>query len=217
MPILKDLKAPNGAQCSLHQVLHMETNLSQTPGAMLVRVASYVSEAEALAELPAHHWPPQAVPFTALDATDLVGSVEQVLIAARESPFIGGSRVGPVTDLEQAKARRWGEIKQLREAHEFGPLMWDGSTFDADAPAQLRIMGAVQMAAAAAGAGQPFAIDWTLADNSIRTLTGEDMQALGEALAQRISAVHETARQLREQIEAAASVQAVQSVDWPQS
>lgn len=216
MPILKELQAPNGAQCTLHQVLHMETNLSQTPGAMLVRVASYVGEAQALAELPAYHWPPQQVPFTSLDAADLVGSIEQVLIASSESPFLGGSSVGPVTDLEKAKARRWGEIKQLREAHEFGPLTWEGSTFDADAPAQLRIMGAVQMAAAAAVADQSFAIDWTLADNSIRTLTGEDMQALGEALAQRISAVHETARQLREQIEAATSVQSVQAVDWPQ-
>lgn len=215
MPILTDITAPNGAKCRVHQVIHMETNLAQTPTGILVRVASYAEEANALAETPVFHWSPVLVPFTVLDVADMLGSAERALTAMADSPFAGGSQIGPVTDLVKAKARRWSEVKQLRSAREFGPLVWDGSTFDADAAAQLRIMGAVQLAAQAAAAGQPFAMDWTLADNTIRTLSAADLRALGEALGQQVAAAHEIARILREEIEAAETVEAVQAVDWP--
>ncbi|SEL11782.1 protein of unknown function [Roseateles sp. YR242] len=215
MPILKNLNAPNGAQCTLHQVLHVESNITQAPEVLLVRLASYVTEDNLSAEQPAYHWSPLLVPFLGLNPTDFFGSIEQVLLAASDSPFVGGSQIAAVGDLQKARDRRWAQIKQLREAHEFGPLTWDGSVFDADERAQLRIMGAVQLAAQAVAAGQPFSMDWTLADNSIRTLSAADLMALGEALGQQVASAHETARLLREAIDAAATVAEVQSIDWP--
>ncbi len=215
MPILKELTVPNGSQCSVHQVLHLETNLTQTPGGLLARVASYATEQQLLADIPAYHHAPVLVPFTSLDGTDMIGSIEAVLVAATDSPFVGGSKIAPVTELATAKARRWAEIKQLREGHEFGPLEWDGVTFDADERAQLRIMGAVQLATQAVAAGQDFGMDWTLADNTIRRLSAADLVSLGDALGRQVAAAHETARLLRERIEAAQTVEEVSAVGWP--
>ncbi|WAC72066.1 DUF4376 domain-containing protein [Roseateles sp. SL47] len=216
MPILKILKAKTGALCSIHQVLHMETNLSQLPTSFLVRVASYAGEEEALAEQPAAHWPPLEIPFHLLNFNDVIGSVEQILIAAADSPFIGGSRIAPVTDLAKAKARRWGEIKQLREAIEFGPLLWDGSTFQADVASQDRIKDAARRAERAIAAGVSLSETWTLADNSFRLMSAADLIALDAARSLQVSGAHEIARQLREQIDASPTPEAVRAVDWPQ-
>ncbi len=117
--------------------------------------------------------------------------------------------------VEQARSRRWAVIKAQRDAVEFGGFTWDGSAFDSDAQSQPRIMGAVQMATLAAAAGQSFGLAWTLADNSVRTLDGADMIAVGLALGAHVGTAHAIARTLREQIEAAATVEDVAAIDWP--
>lgn len=119
-----------------------------------------------------------------------------------------------VCDVEGAKLSRWANIKQQREAAENGGFVWDGSRFDSTPISQSRTQGAVQMAQIAASTGQPFSIDWTLADNTVRTLTGPQMIAVGLALGAHINEQHVRARQLREQIEAATTPEQVQAVRW---
>jgi hypothetical protein len=70
------------------------------------------------------------------------------------------------------------------------------------------------MAMLAQAGGQPFSIDWTLADNTVRTLSGADMIAVGQALGQHVAACHIKARALREQINAATTVAEVEAVVW---
>jgi hypothetical protein len=116
--------------------------------------------------------------------------------------------------LQDHQSAKWLSIKQARDTAEFGGFTWAGSTFDSSPQAVQRISGAVQMAMLAQAAGQAFGIDWTLADNTVRTLSGADMIAVGLALGQHVAACHVKARALRAQIEAAATVAQVEAVGW---
>lgn len=125
-----------------------------------------------------------------------------------------GNWIDPRTlaDHQQAK---WAEIKAARSAAEFGGFTWDGSVFDSDPTSQSRIQGASQLATLAIMNSQPFSIDWTLADNTVRTLSAADMLAAGMAMGEHINAQHAHARLLRAAIEAAVSVAEVAVIVWP--
>lgn len=115
--------------------------------------------------------------------------------------------------LEDLKVQQWLTIKAARDEAEFGGFAWDGSVFDSDPQSQSRIQGGVQLATMAAE--QPFSIDWTLADNTVRTLSAPDMIAVGVALGAHVQGVHATARALRAQIEAATTAAEVEAISWP--
>lgn len=117
--------------------------------------------------------------------------------------------------LDQARMDRWQVIKAQRTAREFGGFTWDGSTFDSDTESQSRIQGAAQLATLAKLAGQPFEVDWTLADNSVRTLSGDDMLAVGQAMGRHVMAVHGAGRALRARIESAETLEEVEAATWP--
>lgn len=116
--------------------------------------------------------------------------------------------------LEGAKQAKWDEIKAARAAQETGGFTWDTSTFDSDHVSQGRIQGAVQLALLAADAGQPFAIDWTLADNTVRTLDAAGVIAVGLALGAHVQAAFAHGRDLYAAIEAAADTAAVAAISW---
>lgn len=117
--------------------------------------------------------------------------------------------------LDQAKLRRWSEIKSIRTSVEFGTFTCNGNVFDGDQTAQPRIIGAVQLANMAIATSQPFSVDWTLHDNSVVTLSATDMVAVGQALATNVVYAHTVGRSLRAAIEAAVTVAEVQAVQWP--
>ena len=113
-------------------------------------------------------------------------------------------------NLDDLKADQWAKIKAARGDAEFGGFTWDGSPFDSDAISQQRIIGASQLAGITPG----FLIDWTLADNTVRTLNATDMQAVGFALGQHVNAQHVKARGLRQQIDDATTPAEVEAVVW---
>jgi hypothetical protein len=112
--------------------------------------------------------------------------------------------------LADHKAAQWELIKQARSAAEYAGFAWDRSVFDSDALSQNRITGAVTLAQLSPG----FTIDWTLKDNSVRTLNQADMIAVGVALGQHVQAQFTKAQGLRVQIEAATSWEQVAAVAW---
>ena len=59
-----------------------------------------------------------------------------------------------------------------------------------------------------------FVIDWTLADNTVRTLSAADMIAVGVALGGHVAAQHEKARGLRVQIGGAGNQAGVLAIGW---
>lgn len=114
------------------------------------------------------------------------------------------------------KGLAWARIKACRDAAEFSTFSWSGHIFDGDIDAQRRINLAVLGAQVALAAGQPWSVDWTLADNSFVTLSASDMVGVAEAMGASINAAHEWARGLRIQIDAASTIEELEAV-WPVS
>lgn len=116
--------------------------------------------------------------------------------------------------LDQIKAEKWSELKARRDAEECGGFEWDGSRFDSDADSQRRIQGMVQLAQISLAQGLPFSIDWTLFDNTVRTLSAEDGIAVGLAMAEHIGAVFAHGQALRAQLDACTTAEQVAEIHW---
>lgn len=108
----------------------------------------------------------------------------------------------------------WARIKLDRAAAAVAPLTVGAHTFDADPTSQQLITGAAQMALLAQSSGQPWQIEWTLADNSSATLTAPDMLAVALALAQQVDAAHQRGRLLRAQIYATTDPHQLTNITW---
>lgn len=116
--------------------------------------------------------------------------------------------------LEQKRTGKWEEIKAARYAAEFGVFTWDGKTFDCDPDSTTRITGAMQMAQFAISAGQAFSRDWILSDNTVATLDGSQMIAVGVALVNHVGAQYGKSTLLRTALEAATTAQEIDAVEW---
>lgn len=116
--------------------------------------------------------------------------------------------------LQEAKDARWAELLIERAAREFSTFTWDGSVFDCDAESQTRIIGSATLAIIASMTAQPFSIDWTLADNTVRALSGPDMLNVGAALGAHVDSVHSAYRSLVEDVGAATTNAEVMAVVW---
>ncbi|MDD3965339.1 MAG: DUF4376 domain-containing protein [Candidatus Moranbacteria bacterium] len=112
--------------------------------------------------------------------------------------------------LQDIKDAQWTLIKQARSNAEYAGFTWDGSTFDSDAISQNRITGAVALAQLSTG----FVVDWTLADNSTRTLNQIDMLHVGAALGEHVQTQFAKGQVLRAQIDAATTKAEVEAVVW---
>lgn len=108
-----------------------------------------------------------------------------------------------VRSIGDVRAQRWDEIKQQREALEFGGFEYKGNIYDSDQVSQGRILGAVNL-----GIDQV----WTLADNSTLYLNSDELVDLYAALQEHISNLHERSRIAREKIESAQTIQEVEAV-----
>ena len=109
-----------------------------------------------------------------------------------------------------AQQGKWSEIKQARDAEEFGTFVWNDHTFDCDEVSQRRIQGAVQLAAL----DTSIVMDWTLADNTVQTFNATELQQIGQALGAHVNACHVKARGLRDQINAAESEAELSVISW---
>ena len=113
--------------------------------------------------------------------------------------------------LVQIRAAQWSQVRAGRDAQVNATFVWSGSTFDCDPVSQMRIIGAVQMALQV---GANFTIDWTLSNNTVRTLSMTDMVNLGMTMGKFVGAVVDHGRRLREQIQASTTASAVAATVW---
>lgn len=210
----KAVTTAGGVAASHHQVVKAE--LSTDGVAMNVQGMSWSSGLQRVeGQPPLERWAVR-IELAALvgNASGLLGAVADYLVAS--SPLAGGTVIPPeARTLDEAKQLKWAEIKRGRDAVEYGGFDWDGSHFDSDETSRSRIQGAVQLARIAQSFGQLYSIDWTLSDNSERTLSGDDMVSVGVALGTHVGAAFETARVLRAQIDAATTTEEVDAVAWP--
>lgn len=116
--------------------------------------------------------------------------------------------------LADIKTTQWAEIKQSRESTINAPLATPYGTFDAHAKARASITDAVLLLQTLSAQGTPQTLDWTLADNTVVTLTTAQMVAVGVLLGQQVQAAYAQARSLRLQIDTATTEQEVALVVW---
>lgn len=120
----------------------------------------------------------------------------------------------------EARAARWQEVKTLRTAAEFGGCATPLGRVQTDERSIAKINGLVTMAMLAQAAAAPFAIDFTLEDNSVVTLDAADAIALGTAAGAFVAAVYARSFELRTAIDAAADSAALDAIDieagWPE-
>ena len=206
MAIQKQITSPNGVVTNYHKIIKID--LFGDDPELHVHVGSWVTEDSALSNNS-----PIWNTYLRLPAESLYETVQSKLLV--EGEFQNGSILLDPSTLEKAKQRKWIALKSYRDALEFSGFEWDGSRFDSDPVSQSRIQGGVQLAQIATQSGQPFSIDWTLQNNTVRVLNGIEMVQVGLALGTYVQLIHGIARNLRTQLEAATTFEQVDQVNWP--
>lgn len=119
--------------------------------------------------------------------------------------------IPPEPTIEEVRQAKWNGIKKYRDAEEQSGCPYMGSVLDSDSLSVQRINTAVQ---AAQVVGESFEVDWTMQDNSVVHMTYADVLGMPAALAVFSNQLHVKARELREQINAAESVEEVNAIRW---
>ena len=208
MPILRNVATPNGITCSFHKADNGEFVFAQ--GVAVVRYLSWTTEDEHNAGASHVYVWPITVPLVNVPDVDAFASVQP------GGPFESGTVVPDTSEtLAAKKLRKWAAFKAIRDTIEFGKFAFDGSEFDCDTVSTGRIMGAFSLALAAKILGAPFEQHWTLADNTIRVLTADDMLGVGLALGTHVGTTHAIASQLRQAGELANTPEELEEITWP--
>lgn len=113
--------------------------------------------------------------------------------------------------IEEVRQAKWEEIKAKRDTEEQAGCPYMGSVLDSDSLSVQRINTAVQ---AAQVVGESFAVDWTMQDNTVVHMTYADVLGMPAALAVFSNDLHQKARGLRDQINAAETVEEVEAITW---
>lgn len=120
----------------------------------------------------------------------------------------------PEIPLDQLNIAKRCEINAARDNEELRPFEYLGKMFDADEKAVRRLGLSIQAAQTALLAGQTFTITWTCADNSTIDLDQTQMLGVLEAMMRRGVELHEKARALKAQVDAATTAAEVGAIRW---
>ena len=108
----------------------------------------------------------------------------------------------PPKTLVEAKESKKQAINQERDSKEQAGFLYDGSAFDTNQISYMRLLGASQAAQTALTKGQAFSVEWTLADNSTRLMSAEDMVNIAPAFATYSNVLHAKASELKALVDA---------------
>lgn len=207
MSILHSVTLPNGAEASFHKVVRLDVR----PDACEAVVHSWPSFDRFAEGGPIIWQSGYEVPHAALSA-DPYATVE-VWLVGPAGPLSGGQVSTADEALPAAAARKLSELRHARNLTEFGGFDAPGlGRFSSDAMSQTRIVGAV--VASRLEATQPFLLSWTRQDDSSVDLTGDDLERVGLSLLAHLDAVHSRWRQVRADVLAAETVEAVNAITW---
>lgn len=128
-----------------------------------------------------------------------------------------GSKSWVYKGLADLQAQRWEDMKASRQAAVEAPLVTPYGTFDADAESRAYIIDSahlMQTEAQTLAPGSQPTDDFTLADNSVVTLTAGQMVEVALLLAAQIKAAFARGREVRAAIAAATTPDAVLAITW---
>lgn len=113
----------------------------------------------------------------------------------------------------------WEAVRNQRNAATDAGAPTPFGAVDSDEAARSNVSGAALGALIAKSAGAPYAVTWTMLDNTTVTLDADGMIGLGLAVLTHVNACHERAREFRAQIEATANMAELLAIDvtagWP--
>lgn len=211
MPISIVTKSPTGAELAYHVLHKVETSHDFTNA--LIHLRGYATQQGAERGDPLAWMWQLSAPLDSI--TSLAPPfIEGLLVSDPGSPFFGGTVIAAETPIETSRRLKWMQIKRARDAFEFGSFIWNDHTFDSNPISQQRIQGAAQLAMVSQSMSQPFEFNWTLADNSVVVLNGEEMIQVGMVMGAHIGSAHEKSRLLKAQIDAASTAEQVELIHW---
>lgn len=115
----------------------------------------------------------------------------------------------PQKTLDELKADKINEFKNIRDAEEVKPIAYNGNLFDFDDKARDRINSAI---IALDITGQ--SIEWTTADNTNVLVTANDLRGVVANVAVRSNELHVKYRELKEQVEACTTKEELENISW---
>lgn len=111
------------------------------------------------------------------------------------------------------------EVKGRREKNARAPVSYDGSEFDADGESQQKIQGAIQRAKRYNTQSNTWQTKWKLADNTFRTVTQSDLEAVFDLIAAQVEAAYNREAELVQEIGSASTIDELKAIDveshWP--
>lgn len=113
--------------------------------------------------------------------------------------------------IREAAKQRINEARNKEERNGFEAF---GQRFDSDDKSVQRISVAAQAAMFAKAAAQPFASEWTLADNTTIVLDADKMMQLPIIMAMAADAMHQKARSMKSAIDSAATIEEINAIAW---
>lgn len=160
---------------------------------------------------------PEGLSAAVYDGPDDIEAVETAIVAGE---VVFQARTIP---LGAAQAALWERVKAIREARiVLGVTVPGIGRFDSSQEARDNVAGAAGAALTAIVMGTPeaFSAEWTLADNTSRTMSAQEMVQVQLAGVAYIDTVHGRARELRVLIDAAATLAELEAIDlesgWPE-
>ena len=115
--------------------------------------------------------------------------------------------------VDEAKAKKISELKGIRDTKEVEPVQTDKGLFDYDSKSRDRLAIARQ-ALTDNGGGS---IVWTTADNQRVEMGIADFAAINGAAAVRSNSLHIKYNELKERVNAAQTVEEVNSIQWTET
>lgn len=117
---------------------------------------------------------------------------------AKANKILAGGKVAKITALKTA-----------RDLAEVSPVEYSGNSYDFDANSRSRLDIALK---ALSVQGDNATIDWTTADNTTSAITAKDITMIFVTAAARSNTLHEQYRIAKEKVDAAKSVEELESI-----
>lgn len=196
---------PNGAVCQRHECVKFEVH----PGFVQPFINSYSDESPDMIawQTSSHTLPVAIIQVSSLDDVE-------VFMTATGAPFAGGVIVPKeAATLDQQKILKRARLKLRRVQAEDAGVITPLGIVDSDLDSRLKISGAVTMAMLALQNGQPFDVDWRMANNEVVTHDAQAIIAMGMAVGQHIAACQAKKNALDTAIDAATTEEELAAVD----
>ena len=167
---------------------------------------------------------PEGFSYASVDEGDDLDAMEAILTENGLSVRVREIPDGEMVERQQAQL--WEAVKGERERRINAGVVLEiepgvSAPFDSDAPAQANLLAGVMAANIPAIAAAEFPKEWTLADNSKLILTAEQMVTVGGLVISYVSACHNRARNLRDLLNAATTLEDLEAIaptistGWP--